>query len=113
MKKILFLLVLMVLSISVSAAFASELTPEPVLISDNSVILENNMENESGIEIHPLEIRIYEIRNMDKSDLTAEEKQELRKELKDIRREANQPSRGVYISISGLIIVILLILLLR
>jgi hypothetical protein len=82
MKKILFLLVLMVLSISVSAAFASESNPAPVLKSDNSVILENNMENVSGIEIHPLEMRIYEIRNMDKSDLTAEEKQELRKNLR-------------------------------
>jgi predicted Mrr-cat superfamily restriction endonuclease len=113
MKKILFLLVLMVLSISLSAVFASESNTATVLKSDNSVIFEDNMEKVSEGEIHPLEMRIYEIRNMDKSDLTAEEKQELRKELKDIRREANQPGRGVYISISGLIIVILLILLLR
>jgi hypothetical protein len=114
MKKIVVFLSLVILSLSMSGAFAGELISETgsASESDNLLVSEASAEiSEDGM--HPLEMRIYEIRDMDKSELTAEEKQELRKELKDIRREANQPSRGVYISISGLLIVILLILLLR
>lgn len=111
MKNLVFFVCLMFFALNASTILASELKEE--LRSENLAVIEVNENNVAEAEVHPLEIRIREIREMDKSDLTAEEKQELRKELKDIRREANQPSRGVYISISGLLIVILLILLLR
>ncbi len=56
--------------------------------------------------------RIYEIRNMDRSNLTSAEKKELRKELKQLRREAKPRSNGVYLSIGAIVIIALLLILL-
>jgi len=56
------------------------------------------------------EDRIYEIYRMDKASLNATEKQQLRDEVKGIKRAITGPSGGVYIS-AGAIIIILLILL--
>jgi hypothetical protein len=64
-------------------------------------------------QLHPLEARIMEIREMDRSALTSEERVELRMELREIRKEARQPGGGLYISIGALVVAILLILLLR
>lgn len=54
--------------------------------------------------------RLVEIKNMDKSTLTSEEKRELRKEVKSIRREERRS--GVYLSVGAIIIIILLLILL-
>ncbi len=58
---------------------------------------------------HQIESRIYEIRNMDKTNLTAADKKELRKEVKGLRREARR--NGIYLSIGAIIVVILLLIL--
>lgn len=56
--------------------------------------------------------RVYEIRDMDLSSLSADEKIGLSKELKDIKAKLTEPGfTGLYIS-SGVIIIILLVLLL-
>lgn len=56
--------------------------------------------------------RLEEIRDMDKSTLSKEEKKALRKEVKDMRKEARRDGiRGVYISIGALIIIVLLLIL--
>lgn len=56
-----------------------------------------------------IEARLYEIKNMDKTNLTSADKKELRKEVKDLRKEAK--SRGIYLSIGAIIIIILLLIL--
>lgn len=56
--------------------------------------------------------RIYEIRNMDRSHMTSSEKKELRKELKQLRKEAKPRSNGVYLSIGAIVIIALLLILL-
>ena len=56
--------------------------------------------------------RINEIKAMDKSSLSSDEKKELRKELKSIKKEFKKEFKGVYLSVSAIIIVILLLILL-
>ena len=65
-----------------------------------------------------LSSRVEEIRNMDKSLLNSSEKRELKKELRAIQNDikASQKSEkingngGVYISLSGLLIIIILLI---
>ncbi len=54
--------------------------------------------------------RLEEIKAMDKSTLTRDEKRDLKKEVKAMRKEARAIS-GVYISVGALIIIILLLIL--
>lgn len=54
--------------------------------------------------------RVEEIRDMDKSELTSEDRQDLRKELKGLKKEA-KAANGVYLSLGAIIIIILLLIL--
>ena len=47
---------------------------------------------------------------MDKSNLTKVEKKELRKEVKELKKQANKS--GIYLSVGAIIIIILLLILL-
>ncbi|MFO7925039.1 MAG: hypothetical protein R6U58_15260 [Bacteroidales bacterium] len=111
MKKIVFFVFLMVFSLSVSTVFAADAKSESELNSDNPAAIENRGDQLSEEEISQIEMRIEEIRDMDKSELTEEERLELRKELKDIKDVVTSP-RGIYISVGGLILILILILLL-
>ena len=55
--------------------------------------------------------RVDEIRNMDKSNLSREEKRALRSELKEMKQQARAMSGGVYLSVGAIIIIILLLIL--
>ncbi len=55
--------------------------------------------------------RLNEIKEMDMSSMSSSEKNELRKEVRAIEKE-QRPSGGVYISIGGAILIILLLILL-
>ncbi len=57
-----------------------------------------------------IESRLVEIRDMDKTNLTSSEKKELRKEVKDLKKQAR--SNGIYLSVGAIIIIILLLILL-
>lgn len=57
-----------------------------------------------------IEARIMEIHRMDKTDLSKAEKKELRKEVKQLRKQAK--TQGVYLSVGAIIIIILLLILL-
>ena len=57
-----------------------------------------------------LTTRLETIKTMDKSDLSFQEKQELRNETKQIKTELNNNYGGVYISLGALIIIILLLI---
>lgn len=54
--------------------------------------------------------RLEDIRGMDRSQMSSTEKQELRKELKGMKKQAK--SGGIYLSIGAVIIIILLLILL-
>ncbi len=57
-------------------------------------------------------LRLTEIKEMDKSEMKSTEKKELRVEVKAIKKELKANGDGVYISIGGLLIVILLLVIL-
>lgn len=56
--------------------------------------------------------RLYEIKAMDKSSMSASEKKALRKEVKAMKHEMREGSGGIYLSIGAVIIIILLLIIL-
>ena len=59
-----------------------------------------------------MKLRVKEIREMDRSTLTREQRKDLRLELKGMNKEARRMGHnGVYISVGALIIIILLLIL--
>lgn len=100
MKKFIYTLVLVfTLGISTSTVSAADNKPKTELTSEQKVQLEK------------LVNRVEEIRKMDKSNLTREEKRALRKELKEMKAAANGLNQGVYLSVGAIIIIILLLIL--
>jgi TolA-binding protein len=60
-----------------------------------------------------LELRVAEIKGMDKSSLSRAERSQLKKELKGMNTEAKAlEGKGLYLSIGAIIIIILLLILL-
>jgi Holliday junction resolvasome RuvABC ATP-dependent DNA helicase subunit len=55
--------------------------------------------------------RVTEIQNMDRSALSSSEKKELRKELRQMKKQADGLDKRVYLSIGAIIIIILLLIL--
>lgn len=110
MKKINFLVLVMIFSLSASTAFA--FTAEPKSTPENLAAPAKTENKLSEEEINRLMNRVEEIRDMDKSNLTAVERSELRTELKAIKKNLKQDGGYVYIGVGTLIIIILLIILL-
>lgn len=65
-------------------------------------------------EVQEIVDRINELKYIDKSELTKEEKKELKAEIKELKEEANEASKrgGIYISTGAIIIILLLIIIL-
>jgi hypothetical protein len=57
-------------------------------------------------------LRLNEIKTSDKSDLTASEKKDLRKEVRSISSELKAISGGIYISAAVLLIILILLIIL-
>ncbi|MBI3233945.1 MAG: hypothetical protein HYZ42_07865 [Bacteroidetes bacterium] len=55
--------------------------------------------------------RLYEINAMDKSNMSASKKKELRKEVKSIEKNMKRLGGGVYISAGALLIILILLIL--
>jgi hypothetical protein len=65
---------------------------------------------EKKVRAEEIKRRVYEIRDMDKSDLTRVERKALRKELREMKKEA-RAIQGIYLSVGAIIIIILLLIL--
>ncbi len=63
------------------------------------------------VQFERLVNRVEQIRSMDKSNLTRDEKRALRKELKEMKEQARALQQGVYLSVGAIIIIILLLIL--
>ena len=69
-------------------------------------------EAEIAVRIEQMRRRVEEIRAIDKSTLTKEERQTLKKELKEMNKQARAwGSGGVYLSVGAIIIIILVLIL--
>jgi len=104
MKKTIIIALMMFFTLGATTAFASV----PDLKSGEPVATENKL---SAEEVSRLKNRVEEIRKMDKSNLTTLEKRELRKEIKDIKKNVRKNGEVIYIS-GGAILLIVLILIL-
>lgn len=110
MKKIFFAsIATLLLILSFSSFNASAATP-PVADEKTATIAEK--EKVESPEAKAVLARLEEIKAMDKSEMTAKEKRELRKEVRALKTKAAQLGGGVYISAGALIVILLLILLL-
>ncbi|MEB2779029.1 hypothetical protein [Algoriphagus persicinus] len=59
-----------------------------------------------------IQFRVDEIKAMDFSSMSKEEKKDVRMELKDMKEEAKRANGGVFISVGAIIIILLLLILL-
>jgi len=66
---------------------------------------------ENAILLTEIVNRVTEIQNMDKTNLGASEKMELKKELKSLKQKADGLNKRVYLSVGAIIIIILLLIL--
>lgn len=67
---------------------------------------------EKSVRLEEIKSRVNEIKDMDKSELTKMERKDLKRELRDMKKEARVISGGVYLSVGAIIIIILLLILL-
>ncbi|MCJ0741204.1 hypothetical protein [Pedobacter montanisoli] len=101
MKKLIYSLILMMtLSLTVNTVFASD---KPKVNTELST--------EQKAELERITSRVAEIKAMDKSNLSKDERKALRKELKEMKKKAAAMSGGVYLSVGAIIIIILLLIL--
>jgi TolA-binding protein len=101
MKKLIYTLtaaVMLSLSVNISTAAAKEPAKQ--------------LTEQQQAQVQEIQRRVEEIRSMDKSDLTRQERKELRTELREMKQQANAISGGgVYLSVGAIIIIILLLIL--
>ena len=86
------------------------LSSSVVSASEKKPITVNTPTSEVPAEVRSLMNRLEEIRDMDKTNLESSEKKELRREVREIKRELR--GKGIYLSTGAIIIIVLLILLL-
>lgn len=110
MKKTIFFLIVMIFTMSASTAFASK--SEKKSASDNSAVPVKTENRLSEEEVSRLTKRVEEIRDMDKSNLTAKEKSELKKELKETKKNVRHNSNTFVIGGVTLLLIIIIIILL-
>jgi hypothetical protein len=65
-------------------------------------------ENQAKIDAN--NIRIQEIKSIEKSEMSRNEKKILRKEIRDLKKKSAGLSGGVYISIGALLLIILILI---
>lgn len=100
MKKLICSLILMItLSLTVNTVFASD---KPKVNTE--------LTTEQKAELERITSRVAEIKAMDKSNLSKDERKALRKELKEMKKKAAAMSGGVYLSVGAIIIIILLLI---
>lgn len=98
MKKLVYLLtVIITLGLTVNTASAAR-NPKKELTTEQKTTLDS------------INNRIEEIKHMDKSQLSKEDRKELKKELKDMKKQAKAIGGGVYLSVGAIIIIILVLI---
>jgi len=102
MKKVIYSLVLI---------FTLAISANTVNAAENKAKEKTEMTAEQKIQLKRITDRVEEIKAMDKSDLSKDEKKALRKELKELKQEARAMGGGVYLSVGAIIIIILLLIL--
>ena len=105
MKKSIFFVFIMIISLSASTVFAANNDPKTTTPGK----AENKLSED---ELVRLTKRVEEIRDMDMKELTGKQKAELRKELKGLKETYRRDGGVVYISAGTLILILILVIIL-
>lgn len=68
-------------------------------------------EGEKKIRLEEIRNRVEYFKSLDKSEMSRAERKAMKKELKEMNREARTMSGGIYLSVGAIIIIILLLIL--
>ena len=92
-------------------SFLLSFIPAQLSAETNAMMKDKTIKNESA-EAKVLLIRLHEIKVIDKSNLSSQEKKQLRKEVRSLKTSLATINGGVYLSVGAIIIIILLLILL-
>ncbi|WP_373497529.1 hypothetical protein [Aquiflexum sp.] len=84
----------------------------PVAMAKESKNDKKELTVEQEARVAEIQIRVAEIKAMDLSDLSNEERKEVKDELREMKKEAKNLGSGVYISVGAIIIILVLLILL-
>lgn len=101
MKRALFLILTMVMMTATSYA----------QVEGQATSIPTTESTEKTYDVVALEARLHEIKDMDRSNMTKEERKALREEVRSIRSDLTASNQGVYLSFGALVIIILLLIL--
>ncbi|SHF68689.1 hypothetical protein [Pedobacter caeni] len=96
---------------SLALIFMLGVSANTVMASDKSEKNKTEMTVEQQAQLKRITERVEEIKSMDKSNLSRAEKKELRKELRELKKQSKALGGGVYLSVGAIIIIILLLIL--
>jgi len=96
---------------SLALIFMLGVSANTVLAAEKSEKNKTEMTAEQKVQLKRITDRVEEIRDMDKSNLTKSDRKELRKELRELKKQARAMGGGVYLSVGAIIIIILLLIL--
>lgn len=96
---------------SLALIFALTISANTVSAADKADKVKTEMTAEQKIQLKRITDRVEEIKAMDKSELSRDEKKALKTELKNLKQEARAMGGGVYLSVGAIIIIILLLIL--
>ena len=98
-KKIYFLATALMLMLATPSVMAKDAKSKP------------DMTETQKLRFAEITRRVEEIKSMDRSELSREERKALRSELQDMKKEAKAVNGGVYLSVGAIVIIILLLIL--
>jgi hypothetical protein len=107
MKKTIFFALLTIFSLSALPTFAAKNSPKTTETTETTETTVKLTEE----EISAYRARVEEIRDMDKSELTASEKKELKNELKEIKKTMHKDGTYLYVGGSTVLLIIIILLL--
>lgn len=110
MKKTIFFVIALIFMMSSAFAFVNKADSKSNSSNTSTPVATENKLSE--VEISRLTSRVEEIRNLDKSEMSLKEKNELKKELRDIKKNVEKSGGSIYIGGAALILIIILIILL-
>ena len=106
MKKITFVVMAMFLSLTFYPVLSNAATTKDKPATE--VVL-NPVD---AAKVKALELRLVEIKELDKTNMRSAEKRELRKEVRSIKKQVSELGGGVYISVGAIILILLLLIIL-
>jgi hypothetical protein len=110
MKKVIILLFIMFFSFGASTVFAARTDEKST--SDKLAVPDKTENKLSEEELSRLTKRVEEIRDMDKTNMSVKEKRELKKEVKEIKKNVQRNDGTVVIGVTTLLLIIILVVLL-